>query len=77
MIVKIRFLGKSTTGDHSPTLYDTDEDKYLIQGWRVTDQEVLDQLDIPPHETVILVPRALMSHLPEPQESNGDPPPSA
>ena len=75
--MRIRFLGKSTTGDQSPTLYDTDEDKYLIQGWRVTDQEVLDQLDIPLHETVILVPRALMSYLPKPQESDGAPTPSA
>ncbi|MGJ6964963.1 hypothetical protein ACSDR0_23940 [Streptosporangium sp. G11] len=75
--MKITFLGKTTTGDQSPTLYDTDEDKYLIQGWIVSDREVLDQLDIPSHETVILVPKALMSHLPKAQESDGDPTSSA
>jgi hypothetical protein len=75
--MKLTFLGKDTTGDQSPTLYDTDEDKYLIQGWIVSDREVLDQLDIPPHESVILVPKALMSYLPKAQESDGDPTPSA
>ncbi len=38
---------------------------YVIQGWRITDLEVLAQLDIPGHETVVAVPKKLMRYLPE------------
>jgi hypothetical protein len=30
--VKLRFLGKDSTPDESPTLYATDRDSYVIQG---------------------------------------------
>ncbi|RBQ20726.1 hypothetical protein DP939_06495 [Spongiactinospora rosea] len=74
--MKIRFLGKTTTGDQSPTLYDTDQDMYLVQGWIVSDQAVLDQLDLPAHETAVLVPKKLMSYLPKAaQNPDGEPTP--
>jgi hypothetical protein len=68
--MRIRFLGKETQGGGSPTLYDTDgtmygKDVYILQGWKVTDPEVLAQLDIPEHETVLAVPKKLMQHLPK------------
>lgn len=67
---RLRFLGKETQGGGSPTLFDTDETMYgkqvyVIQGWRITDPAVLAQLDVPDHETVIAVPKKLMTHLPE------------
>lgn len=73
--MQLRFLGKETQGGGSPTLYDTDEtmngkEIYVIQGWRITDPEVLAQLDIPGHETVVAVPKKLMRHLPE-ENPNG------
>lgn len=66
----LRFLGKETQGGGSPTLFDTDEimngkEIYVIQGWRITDPEVLAHLDIPDHETLVAVPKKLMRHLPE------------
>lgn len=66
----LRFFGKDTQGGGSPTLFDTDEimngkEIYIIQGWRITDPEVLATLDIPDHETVVAVPKKLMRHLPE------------
>ena len=33
--MRLRFLGKSTQGGGSPTLYATDRDTYLVQGWKV------------------------------------------
>ena len=69
-IVKLQFLGKDSTPGDSPTLYATDRDTYVIQGWRVTDPEALSQMKIPGHETCIEVPRGLMRHLPE--ERHGD-----
>jgi hypothetical protein len=32
LAVQLRFLGKETEGCNSPTLFDTDEDMYVIQG---------------------------------------------
>ncbi|MCX4746222.1 hypothetical protein OG455_11915 [Kitasatospora sp. NBC_01287] len=50
----------------SPTLYYDDEtDNYLIQGWKVLDQERLAQLDLPEHETVIEYPKRMIQFFPE------------
>lgn len=35
--MKITFLGTTTRDGGSPTLYATDRDTYLVQGWRVRD----------------------------------------
>ncbi|MPZ65843.1 MAG: hypothetical protein GEU83_10130 [Pseudonocardiaceae bacterium] len=35
----LTFLGKSTQGGGSPTLFATDRDTYVVQGWRVSGQE--------------------------------------
>lgn len=39
MAVRLRFLGKRTQGGGSPTLFATDRDTYVVQGWRVPDGE--------------------------------------
>ena len=62
--MKLTFLGKDTIGDGSPTLYATDRDTYVVQGWQVTDPEALAHMDIPGHETCVEVPRALMTYVP-------------
>ncbi len=61
--MKLRFLGKDSTPGDSPTLYATDQDSYLIQGWIVTDAAILARLSIPDDETVVEVPAALLKHL--------------
>lgn len=33
--MRLRFLGKATQGGGSPTLYATDRDTYVVQGWKV------------------------------------------
>lgn len=35
MTMRLRFLGKSTQGGGSPTLYATDRGTYVVQGWKV------------------------------------------
>jgi hypothetical protein len=42
--MRLRFLGKETNKAGSPTLFETDWNTYLVQGWRVTDAESLAQL---------------------------------
>lgn len=61
--MKLRFLGKNSTPDDSPTLYATDQDSYMIQGWIVTDAAILARLTVPDDETIVEVPAALLDHL--------------
>jgi hypothetical protein len=56
-------LGKETTGGQSPTLYATDQETYVVQGWIVTDPDILGRLDLADHETVVEVPAKLLAHL--------------
>ncbi len=42
--MRLRFLGKSTNGGRSPTLYASDKGTYVVQGWR-TDRN--NQIAIP------------------------------
>ena len=61
--MKLRFLGKNSTPGDSPTLYASDEDSYVIQGWKVFANDLLMQLDVPEGQTVIEVPPELFEHL--------------
>lgn len=47
----------------SPSIFDTDEDgQVAVQGTELLDPEALAQLgDLPNHETVVLVPRELLT----------------
>jgi hypothetical protein len=61
--MRLRFLGKNSVPGDSPTLYATDRYSYVVQGWKVTDPEVLAKLDPPDDETCVEVPAALFVHL--------------
>lgn len=43
--MRLRFLGTSTQGGGSPTLYATDRHTYVVQGWKVEGQN--DSVEIP------------------------------
>jgi hypothetical protein len=62
-IMELRFLGKETTGGDSPTLHATDRGTYIIQGWVVTDPEILAKLDVPEGETCVETYARLFTHL--------------
>jgi hypothetical protein len=61
--VRLRFLGKESTPTNSPTLYATDHDSYVVQGWIITDPDVLARHDLPDDETLVEVPPALLKYL--------------
>lgn len=63
--MKLRLLGTDSRDGDSPTLYDTDQDQYVIQGFTVTDPDTRAQLNVPEGEEVIRVPKALMNYLPK------------
>ncbi|MGW8553327.1 hypothetical protein [Streptomyces tubercidicus] len=61
--MKLRFLGKNSTPGDSPTLYASDQDSYVVQGWKVFAQDLLMQLDVPEGQTAVEVPTELFEHL--------------
>ena len=61
--MKLRFLGKNSTVGDCPTLYATDRDTYLVQGWKVFANDLLMQLEISEGETAVEVPTELFEHL--------------
>lgn len=61
--MKLRFLGKNSNVGDCPTLYATDRDTYLVQGWKVFAEDLLMQLDIPEGQTAVEVPTELFEHL--------------
>lgn len=61
--MKLRFLGKNSTPGDSPTLYASDQDSYVVQGWRVFANDLLMRLDVPNGHTVVEVPTELFEHL--------------
>ena len=71
--MKLTFLGKDSTPNDSPTLYATDRDTYLVQGYLV-DPEALAQMRIPNGETVVEVPKRLMRYLPPEEQQHGQGP---
>ncbi|MGH3971900.1 MAG: hypothetical protein ACRDS9_01025 [Pseudonocardiaceae bacterium] len=58
----LTFLGKESHPKQSPTLFATDRDSYVVQGWIVTDPEVLAMIAVSDDETIVEVPAALLAH---------------
>ena len=59
--MKLTFLGSTSQEGQCPTLYATDRDTFVVQGWTVTDPEALGDLpDVLPGETFVEVPKALL-----------------
>ena len=61
--MQLRFLGKDSTPTNSPTLYVTDQGSYIVQGWIVSDPDILARLEVTDDETLVEIPPALMTHL--------------
>lgn len=55
-----KLRGSCPDGDTCPTVYATERGTRVVQGWRVTDPDVLSQLRVPPGEEVVEVPAGLL-----------------
>jgi len=60
--VELTFVAKDPGSEPSgsPTLYRTDRNSWLVQGWVVTDQAALQAMDIPPGESCVEIPDRLV-----------------
>lgn len=66
--MKITYIATESGKTGCPSLFRTDRGTYLVQGWRVTDEEALAGLrerGFPEHETVVEIPAALAGRLSE------------
>ncbi|WEH31953.1 hypothetical protein PZB75_00275 [Streptomyces sp. AM 4-1-1] len=56
--MQITFVAKDPESEPSgsPTLYRTDRQSWLVQGWVVTDPEALAKMGIPEGETCVEIP---------------------
>ncbi|MCD0447888.1 hypothetical protein LO762_01565 [Actinocorallia sp. API 0066] len=61
--MRLTFLGKESDHGDSPTLYATDRNSYVIQGYVVGRADMPPELDIPDGETVVRIYARLLPHL--------------
>lgn len=59
--LQLPFLGQNSAVGDCPTLYSTDRDTYLVQGWKIFANGRLIQLDIPAGHTAVEVRRSCSS----------------
>ncbi|MCI0689232.1 MAG: hypothetical protein L0Y54_18670 [Sporichthyaceae bacterium] len=63
--MRLRLIGTDSDMGGCPTVYGTDRDTYVVQGWAVTDPEALADLrDVLPGETFVEIPKELVKHFP-------------
>ncbi|MEV6065947.1 hypothetical protein AB0L82_05280 [Nocardia sp. NPDC052001] len=60
--MRLTFIAKDPNSNPtgSPTLYRTDRDSWVVQGWVVTDPAVLAQMGIPEGESCVEIPDRLV-----------------
>jgi len=63
--MRITFLGKASESGESPTLFATDRDSYIVQGYIVTDAATLSSLQVPDGHAVVEVYARLLYFLAE------------
>jgi len=52
--MRLTFLGKETQGGGSPTLFATDRETYVVQGWKVPEQP--ESVEVPERLLTYLLP---------------------
>jgi len=62
--MRIEFVCKDpeSNPDNCPSVYRTDRDSWIVQGWVVSDPEALAELVIPEGESAVEIPDRLLRH---------------
>jgi hypothetical protein len=59
--MRLQFLGADTKDKGCPSLYATDRDTYVVQGWTVTDPEALGDLrNVLEGESFVEIPKKVL-----------------
>jgi hypothetical protein len=62
--MQLTFIGKDPESNPtgSPTVYRTDRETWVVQGWKLTDPAALAQMDIPDGETAVEIPDRMLQY---------------
>lgn len=63
--MKLTHLATESAKTGCPSLFATDKGTYVVQGWKIADEEALAELHrrgLPDHETAVEIPAALVEH---------------
>ncbi|GAA1673359.1 hypothetical protein [Fodinicola feengrottensis] len=65
--MKLTFVGKDPNSNPSgsPTVYKTDRDTWVVQGWVITDPEALAEMGIPEGESAVEIPDRMLQFFPQ------------
>lgn len=65
--MRLRFVGSDSKDGNCPSVYETDRDTVVIQGWKVdtADPAWGDVRFLDSNETLVEIPRALLKHIPK------------
>jgi len=60
--MRLTFIGKDPLSNPtgSPTVYTTERETLVVQGWKITELEVREQMDIPVHEDAVEIPNRML-----------------
>lgn len=68
--MRLTFIAIETGKEGCPTLYSTDHDSFVVQGWRVADPAAVAGLTLGSGESCVEVPHRLLTHLPKPEHDH-------
>jgi hypothetical protein len=61
--MRLTLIGKDPESNPtgSPTVYRTDRNTWVVQGWTLTDHDALAQMDIPAMESAVEIPDRMIA----------------
>jgi hypothetical protein len=70
----LTFIGKDPDSNPtgSPTVYRTDRETWVVQGWMVTDSDALTQMNIPDGETAVEIPARMIKFFRQEDRDTGN-----
>jgi hypothetical protein len=72
--MRLTFIGKDPDSNPtgSPTVYRTDRETWVVQGWMVTDPDATAQMNIPDGETAVEIPDRMIKFFRQEDRDTGN-----
>jgi hypothetical protein len=72
--MRLTFIGKDPDSNPtgSPTVYRTDRETWVVQGWMVTDPDALAEMNIPDGETAVEIPDRMIQFFRQEDRDTGN-----
>lgn len=72
--MRLTFVGKDPDSNPtgSPTVYRTDRETWVVQGWMITDPDALAQMNLPGGETAVEIPDRMIKFFRQEDRDTGN-----